>query len=314
MIVQIYEIQTPAEAEACIEAGVGHIGSVILSGDEWRVPDIRDVVRLSEGTGVRNSLIPLFHDSDTLYRALDYYRPRYVHLCDSLTDGQGRPVDPAPFVRMQEELKKRFPEVGIIRSIPVPGEREMPQFPALRIARDLEPVTDIFLTDTWQENAPVAGYIGITGRTCDREIARDLVLHSRIPVILAGGLSPENVYEALSAVAPAGADSCTGTNRRDPEGKPVRFRKDFGRVRAFVNETRRAEADFRTRFDSVARELAELREELQEREAALPAHSLRPAQLLAIEEVEEKIAGLEQEARRLEMCLSRGDPPDPGPV
>ena len=31
LIVQIYEIQTPAEAELMIEAGVDHIGGVILS-------------------------------------------------------------------------------------------------------------------------------------------------------------------------------------------------------------------------------------------------------------------------------------------
>ena len=31
MIIQIYEIQTPSEAERCIELGVDHIGSVILS-------------------------------------------------------------------------------------------------------------------------------------------------------------------------------------------------------------------------------------------------------------------------------------------
>jgi len=30
MIVQIYEIQTPSEAEAMIHLGVDHIGSVIL--------------------------------------------------------------------------------------------------------------------------------------------------------------------------------------------------------------------------------------------------------------------------------------------
>jgi len=38
MIIQIYEIQTPHEAEKCIELGVDHIGSVVLILDEWRIP------------------------------------------------------------------------------------------------------------------------------------------------------------------------------------------------------------------------------------------------------------------------------------
>ena len=52
MIAQIYEIQTPEEAERCIGLGVDHIGSVILSEDEWRQPLIREVIGLSEGTAV----------------------------------------------------------------------------------------------------------------------------------------------------------------------------------------------------------------------------------------------------------------------
>ncbi|SPD75265.1 hypothetical protein PITCH_A500008 [uncultured Desulfobacterium sp.] len=42
MIVQIYEIQTPSEALKCIEMGVDHIGSVLLSGAEWQVPSIKE--------------------------------------------------------------------------------------------------------------------------------------------------------------------------------------------------------------------------------------------------------------------------------
>ena len=47
MIVQIYEIQTPQEAEKCIELGVDHIGSVILDRNEWKDPVLRETVRMS---------------------------------------------------------------------------------------------------------------------------------------------------------------------------------------------------------------------------------------------------------------------------
>jgi hypothetical protein len=44
-------------------------------------------------------------------------------------------------------------------------------------------------------------------------------------------------------------------------------------------------------------EVEALRAELREREKALPAHSIRPHQLLAIEKLEEKIRILEQKLK-----------------
>jgi phosphoribosylanthranilate isomerase len=60
---------------------------------------------------------------------------------------------------------------------------------------------------------------------------------------LAGGLSPENVYEGVMAVRPFGADSCTRTNAEGSNGGLVRFKKDYEKVKAFVAEVRRAEND-----------------------------------------------------------------------
>ena len=57
--VQIYEIQTPAEAETMIELGVDRIGSVVSSMENWKNPDIKETIRLKEGTPVKSSLIPL---------------------------------------------------------------------------------------------------------------------------------------------------------------------------------------------------------------------------------------------------------------
>ena len=54
-----------------------------------------------------------------------------------------------------------------------------------------------------------------------------------LPVILAGGLTPENVGRAILRVRPAGVDAHTGVEA--PDGA-----KDPARVRAFVEEARRA--------------------------------------------------------------------------
>jgi phosphoribosylanthranilate isomerase len=304
MIVQIYEIQTPEEAESCIELGVNRIGSVLVSQDAWKQPLLREVIRLSDGTKTMNSLIPLMQEKEILFKAMDYYRPHYVHFCESLTHGAGQRKDLTGLMRLQERFKEKFPEIGIIRSIPVPASVIQGDFPFLDVARDMAPLSDLFLIDTWIDQEPVAGYIGITGQTADQDMARALVLDSPIPVLLAGGLSPENVYDALLTVLPAGADSCTHTNRVDAAGKPVRFKKDFNKVGAFVQEVHRAEEAIRKKKDSLQAKLEERREALKDREAALPAHSVRPHQILVIEELEDEIADLESELKRLNKALA----------
>jgi phosphoribosylanthranilate isomerase len=67
----------------------------------------------------------------------------------------------------------------------------------------------------------------------DWKISRLLADCSPKPLILAGGLGPENVRQAILEVRPAGVDSHTGVE--GPDG-----RKDEGRVRAFVTEARAA--------------------------------------------------------------------------
>ena len=59
-----------------------------------------------------------------------------------------------------------------------------------------------------------------------------------VPVVLAGGLSPDNVAEAIRHVRPAGVDSFTWTNTTADSR-----RKDPERVRGFVEEARRAAAE-----------------------------------------------------------------------
>jgi phosphoribosylanthranilate isomerase len=120
----------------------------------------------------------------------------------------------------------------------------------LAIAERFEQVSDFFLTDTalpaegsdTDDAQPVKGFVGITGETCRWDYARALVDFSDIPVILAGGISPENVKRGISAVKPAGVDSCTCTNAVDGHGRSVRFRKDPQRVRKLVEAVRSAEA------------------------------------------------------------------------
>jgi phosphoribosylanthranilate isomerase len=241
--VQIYEIQNSWEAEAVIELGVDRIGSVILSEQRWKVPAIKEAIRFSNGAGVKHSLIPLFNTEGVLLRTIEYYQPDIIHFCESLTHDDGHMMPWEALIERQCRVREQFPSIAIMRSVPIPAPDSNQRIPTLEIVKRFEAVSDYFLIDTWLGKEPVEGYLGITGRPCDWRAARRLVESSYTPVVLAGGLSPENVYEGVMAVEPFGVDSCTKTNAEGSDGRPVRFKKDYQKVKAFVAEVRRAEKD-----------------------------------------------------------------------
>lgn len=246
VIVQVYEIQEPGEAESVIALGVDHIGSVILSPADWKHPVIRETIRSVQSAGARSSLIPLFREPAAVYRTLDYYAPDIVHFCDILS-----PAVMPELIALQEGVRDRYPEIAIMRSIPIfPAGRSDPATP-LRAAAALAPVSDWFLTDTLLVDdtdgvtgQPVDGFVGITGATCDWDAAARLVAAFDVPVILAGGLGPDNVAAAVRAARPAGVDSCTLTNATDSGGSPIRFKKNMDAVARFVTVARAAADGF----------------------------------------------------------------------
>jgi len=75
-------------------------------------------------------------------------------------------------------------------------------------------------------DAFVAGLPGGTGRSCDWGLSARIARERR--VVLAGGLSPHNVAEALARVAPFGVDACSGVERSPGV-------KDLSLVSAFVH-------------------------------------------------------------------------------
>jgi phosphoribosylanthranilate isomerase len=249
IIVQIYEIQDPYEAEKLVEIGVDQIGSVIVSETEWKVPGVKDTIRQVRSAAAKSSLIPLFNSLESVLNTLDYYQPDIVHFCESLVDEKNIRDYCRRLIQLQKEVKLRFPQIGIMRSIPIVESGRHTWNDTLEVSSWFEPVSDFFLTDTLLASAPgiddasqpVPGFVGITGQQCDWETAANLVMSCRVPVILAGGISPDNVAEGIRRVRPAGVDSCTRTNALDKKGVPIRFKKDLQQVRRLVSAVRETE-------------------------------------------------------------------------
>ncbi|QNI55597.1 N-(5'phosphoribosyl)anthranilate (PRA) isomerasefamily protein [Synechococcus sp. BIOS-E4-1] len=249
MLTQIYEIQTPEEAEAMIELGVEHIGSVILSADDCRQPELLDTVNAIRDSSSKSSIIPLFVDFEVICNVIDYYRPDILHFSDCLCDSSGILPVCENHLELQSKVRDKYPGLAVMRAIPVAQAGRGRFLPSLEVAKLFEPISDYFLLDTCivadnaeaQSDQPSGeGFIGITGLASDWTTARCVVQQSRIPVILAGGLSPSNVQRAIHEVMPAGVDSCMQTNARDANDKPIRFQKCMDRTRQFVENVRHA--------------------------------------------------------------------------
>ncbi len=80
------------------------------------------------------------------------------------------------------------------------------------------------------------GAYGGTGAVADWRAAADLA--ARYPLLLAGGLTPENVAAAIGQVRPWGVDVASGVEARPGE-------KDAGKVRAFIQAVRSTEVQVR---------------------------------------------------------------------
>jgi phosphoribosylanthranilate isomerase len=216
-LIQVAGIRDRAEAALVQECGIRYLGFPLrlpVNREDLAEPEAAAIIR-SLRPPARGVLITYLPEAEAIAGFCRTLGARMVQLHGDISAAE------------LARLRALDPGLTIIKSLVV-GLHPMSALERLVVT--LGPLVDGFLTDTY---APETGAAGATGRTHDWALSRRLVEVSQRPVILAGGLTPANVRQAISAVRPAGVDVHTGVE--DAHG-----RKDRKKLLAFVAEARAA--------------------------------------------------------------------------
>ena len=141
-----------------------------------------------------------------------FCRTNTIQICDRLTIGTHR------------DLKGALPGISIVQVVHVTGPESVEE--AARVA----PHVDAILLDSGNQNL-VVKELGGTGRTHDWTLSRAIRERIGVPLFMAGGLTPDNVAEAIEEVGPFGLDVCSGV-RTDGKLDAGKLRRFFATVRS----------------------------------------------------------------------------------
>jgi len=148
----------------------------------------------------------------------------------------------AVFVNAPRELAEMLARDCRLHAVQLHGDERLADWidmpvPVWRAARlrhgQPDPAPDQWPTARYVLDATVPGRYGGTGRTADW--AKAAKLSQLVPLMLAGGLTQNNVAEAIRIVAPLGVDTASGVEKAP--GK-----KDRRKVAAFIRAVRAAKA------------------------------------------------------------------------
>jgi phosphoribosylanthranilate isomerase len=212
--VKICGIRDKAHALAAIEAGSNFIGLVFAPSQRQVTPAQADeivsaVKERSEATAIVGVFVNM--PASEVNRTASSYYLDWVQLSGDESWEYCRQITKP-----------------LIKAIRIkPGQR--PE----QICEDLATGTRVLSSQrcVYLLDSQVKGKYGGTGMTFDWSLARQAA--AQFPVIIAGGLTPENVAQAIKTVAPWGMDVSSGVETGGV--------KDVAKIRAFIEAVRRAD-------------------------------------------------------------------------
>lgn len=181
------------EAELAIRHGADALGLVghMPSGPGTIDDDLAREIANHAPPGIETFLLTSREQGESISDHVEY--------CGTTTVQIVRHIDVSEY----PTIAKRLPTVRRMQVIHVEDET------AIDLVKRYEPHVHGFVLDSGRPRAAIEE-LGGTGRTHDWEISASIVRATGRPVFLAGGLTPENVSQAINQVNPYGVDLCSG--------------------------------------------------------------------------------------------------------
>ncbi|MBN1476423.1 phosphoribosylanthranilate isomerase [Candidatus Sumerlaeota bacterium] len=196
--IKICCIRSIEEAWMAIDQGASAIGLVSAMPSEPGPIDEERIAEIAEAIppGVTSVLLTCETEAEAIIAQHRRCGTNAVQLVDRVELGA------------HNALREGLPGIGIIQVVHVIGED------SLLMASAYAPHVDALLLDSGDLDQPTRR-LGGTGRTHDWNISARIVEAVDVPVWLAGGLTEDNVVEALAVVKPFGLDVCSGVRVDD---------------------------------------------------------------------------------------------------
>lgn len=123
------------------------------------------------------------------------------------------------------QIKRELPHIKVVKTLHVVDKW------SVETGRQYLDIADAILLDTTR---PSTDQVGGTGLTHDWSISQAIVRAYNKPVILAGGLNPDNVRDAISKVRPFGVDVNSGVKGPDGFRDPYKVRLFIQRAKGYM--------------------------------------------------------------------------------
>lgn len=191
--VKICCIATVDEAAMAVAAGASALGLVsrMPSGPGVITDELIAEIAATVPPAIGTFLLTSRQSIEEIVEQQRFCRTNTLQICDHLVRGTHR------------ELKRTLPGIAIVQVVHVTGPESVEE------AAALAPHVDAILLDSGNQKLAVKE-LGGTGRTHDWTLSREIRERVGVPVFLAGGLTPENVGQAIAEVGPFGLDVCSG--------------------------------------------------------------------------------------------------------
>lgn len=211
--VKICCISSTEEAKMAIEFGASALGLVANMPSGPGVITDKEILKITRTVPPAISTFMLTSETsaDEIIEHHKRTLTNTIQIVDELKEGT------------YQKIKEALPAIKIVQVIHVIDEKTIDE--AIRISYSV----DALLLDSGNPNLEIKE-LGGTGRVHNWALSKKIVEQSKVPVFLAGGLTSENVRQAIDQVQPFGLDLCSGV-RTDKKLDPKKLEAFFNNVR-----------------------------------------------------------------------------------